>query len=274
MRVPTGVVNVSTLVLLAASLCAPARIGAHAAGGALLRYHWVVGQHWSDSEVDTSKTILQAKPVALGLNGTTVEVDRYTSTATVTKVFADGSGLVRVTYSKVSITKDGKITHYPLSGYALQLRVTTMGKVVSKKVLGSAAHLSDLPSSITDPKPTPYPQAPAQVGTTWTETQTQAGLGAVVYHLQVVALGSMGGRPTLTLHEYVNAPVRYSASGLVFAGVIAASGTGTSFIDTGATATTTTVPLALHAKLNGTIQGIKVSGTITVTGTQVITPAS
>jgi len=270
MRRSVIVANI-TAALLIASLIAPVSANVHAAGGVLLRYHWTVGQHFSSSTVSSQDTSL-VFPKLPAANQTSKEIDRYTSVASVTKAFPDGSGIVHITYSNVSITKDGTTTKYPLKGYAIDVKVSSLGTVLSKTTIGKAS--ADLPSDLTDPRPLEYPKAAIPVGGTWSKSQAIPPLGTMIEHIQLQSIGSVQGRQTATLAVKATVPINTSISGLAVTGTLNASGTEVIFTDTSADAAPNHLTMSLEASMKGLINGVNVAGTMTLSAVDEGTPVS
>ena len=266
MRRPVTVLSIAAVVL-SASLIAPLSGSGqtHAAGGVLLRYHWTVGQHFSE-RATSSQDIAVVFPKVPGASSTSKEIDRYISSYTVTKVFPDGSGLVHIVYSNVSITKDGKTAQYPLKGYALDLKVSTLGDVLSKTTTGKAS--ADLPSDITDPTPIDYPKAAIPVGGSWTRSDTIASLGTMVEHLRLESVGSMQGRQTATLVVTAAVPIWTTMNGMAVKGTLTVSGKQVVFVDVFADAAPVHMTMSLNATIKGPIDGVTMSGTMTISSTE------
>jgi len=264
-----AVLNIAAALIVASLIITPIPTNVRAAGAVLLRFHWSVGQQFSESSVD-SQTSAVTFPKLPAADSASTEVDRYTSVATVSKVFPDGSGLVHLTYRNVSITTGGKTTTYPLKGYALDLRISTLGKVLSKVTTGTAS--SALSSDITDPTPLVYPVAAIPIGGSWSDSEVISGLDTVTEHLQLQAIGSVQGRQTATILLTANVPLKTTISGLAVSGAIVASGKQVVFVDTETAAEAGRLAMSMKASLKGSIDGTSVTGTMALSEVQVSTP--
>lgn len=257
-RIVTGA-NIAA-ALLAAALALPVHREAQAAGPQLLRYHWVVGQRFGYARTDTS-IATDHYPTASAVKSTSKEVDKYSERSTVTKVYPDGSGLVHTVFSHVSVTKNGKTRTYDLSHYALDVRKSTLGAVLSTRSSGS------LPPGLVDsneseefsnPTPTRYPAGTVSVGGTWPVADTSEGETSS-YRFRLLATGSANGRPTLTI-SVGHVSVRGTEGGLQLTGTGTWSGSETLYVDTGALAAPYHMVMSVKIAVKGTVEGVVVDG--------------
>jgi hypothetical protein len=270
MRLYTRSTIAAAVLIVTSSLLTLILKRASAASDTLLRYHWVRGLHFVQSQVEIVTTIFQINPATLGLSRTDVTIDRLTTTTSVAQVFPDGSGLLRLTYSDVSITSNDQTKRYPATGYAEELRVGSTGTLISKRTIGQAPLQGFGDHS--GPERVSYPQVPTRMGSTWTEAEPVFGFGTTVLHVRIVALGTLAGRPTLTMQMAASLPMRIGAGPLVVTGTGKMSSTTTVFVDTGAPASAASSHASFHGTLSGTIQGIKLRGTMSMTEIGNITP--
>jgi len=269
---PLATLKSAAALLIVAGLLAPSQRGVHAAG-MLLRYHFVVGQQFSETETDFDTAIFKTNVASL--NGTTQETDRYIANFRVTKVFPDGSSLLRITYSDIWITKNGTTTQYPTPSIVHQIRLSPTGIVIGRITTGSVAYgivANDLPTGVTSPQFNEYPQAHIAKGGTWDQQAPIPGMGALVLHWRLQATGFMAGRPTINVGVAINQPFHATASGMNFDGRITGSGTAISFEDTGANVVPSRQQLTINAEVSGVVNGVTVHGTWTNTGATGILP--
>jgi hypothetical protein len=147
-----------------------------------------------------------------------------------------------------------------------------LGKLVSKTTTGTAA--ADPPSDITDPTPLEYPRAAVPVGGIWTKSQAISGLGTMVARLRLVAVGTAQGQQTATITIAANQPMRLTSNGLAFSGTLAAAGRQTVFVQTGADVSSSHLAMSVRGVMAGTVNGVKITGTMTMSFSQDSVPQS
>ena len=256
------------LLLLALSLLSPLQAQA---AGTVLRYHWVLGAHTSQTEVDTTTTTLHLTPPT-GTTGTTTQISRYTTTQAVRKVYADGSGLVRSTFTDYSTSTGHKATAYSLKGFAVDQRISPVGVLMSQTLVGTFAPEANPPNGIVSPIPTRYATGPVAVGGVWHQTVNDgSGSGGVVAAYQVRAFGSWHGRPTVSLAITIDQPFRTNGS-LPLTGTYVGHASETVVVADGALVAPSHATLGLHGTVDGTINGKKTRGTVIISSTQDVTP--
>lgn len=207
------ILSTGALGLLALPLALPTPI--QASPGTLLRYHWVVGAQIRQRETDTTVKTLRLSPPLLPIHSDT-SAWRYTTIQTVTKVYPDGSGMVRTTFSGVRFTVALPVSvsrAYLLTGYFVDQRISTRGTLLNQTVHGALPADMLFPSSIARPIPLQYAAAPVTVGSTW--QQLYFGTERSMY--QVRALGSLHGQPTVTFTMIMHQPLHSTvfANGLL-----------------------------------------------------------
>ena len=251
------------LSLLYPSLARPA--------GAVLRYHWVLGAHTSQTETDTTTTTLHVTP-PIGTNDTTTRIDHFTTTQTVRKVYTDGSGLVRSTFTNYSTSTGHKATAYSLKGFAVDQRISPVGVLMSQTLVGTFAPEADPPNGIVSPIPTRYAAGPVAVGGVWHQTENDgSGSGDVVAAYRVRAFGSWHGRPTVSLATTIDQPFRTNGL-LPLTGTYVGHASETVVVADGALVAPSHATFAVSGTVDGTLNGKKARGTVVISSTQDVTP--
>ncbi len=270
---------------LGAFLVVPRSGQVHAAGGVVLRAHFVVGHHYSkvETQTTTTKVLIHAKDSKGKITTQTqnsVEVDVTPSTTTVTQVLSDGSAMLKVTYGTCTITTDGKVEKSAMTGFYEEKKVSNTLHVISAKYVGGKGIPSDILSNVTSgdsvkvTKGTDgYPTTPVQVGTSWTAVGTIPSFGSITLHTTVLALASQNGRATVTARQTVNQPVTFTGGGFIYKGQFVIGQTQTSYVDDASDAQPTSGDTMSY---KGTITdkpGAN-TGTLTISGTDRTVPSA
>ncbi|HWE60438.1 MAG TPA: hypothetical protein VHB98_01880 [Chloroflexota bacterium] len=267
----TAVVALSVTALL------PTGTG-RAAGGMLLRGHFVVGHSDTEAEDSTTTTKITATLSGGGqkqkLNTNDVETDHFVATATVQKVLGDGSAQFKITFGPSTVTDNGKTTKLSMKGYYLVEHVDSSFHLMSSKTYGANTIPAALRSSLPSIRPLEYPAKPVSVGSTWTHSETQPPFSMLTEHITVTALGSLNGRPTITLHGTLSQPAQISSQGLLFSGTLNGTNDSQLYVDTNDDATTSKNALHFSGKLSGSSSGFTVKGSFSITSTGSSHPTS
>lgn len=268
----------SALAAALATSAALAPLGSgQAAGGQLLRGHFVVGQHFTT--VEDSTTISRINAVLSGagqkqkLITNDIESDHFPITVTVNKVYADGSGLFAITFGPSTVIKNGKTARLSMKGYTVLEHITTDFHMLSRKTVGASAVPASLASSIPNTEPTRYPKNPVQVGGTWDQSESIPPFGAITVHYTLTGLGTQGGRATASTHAVIAQPGRLSSSGLVLQGMLTGSSSSQSLVDTGQEVTPSINTFLFKGKVSGVVSGFTVKGTFAISSRGTNAPA-
>jgi hypothetical protein len=278
-RLAIGALTVGTLLLV------PRSGQVHAAGGVVLRAHFVVGHHYSkvETQTTTTKVVIHAKDGKGNVTTRTqnsVEVDVTPSTTTVTQVLSNGSAMMRVTYGTCMVTIDGKVEKSAMTGFYEEKQVSNTLHVISAKYVGGKGIPADILNTVTSgdsvkvTKGTDgYPATPVQVGSSWTAVGTIPSFGSITLRTTVLALGTQNGRPTVTARQTVNQPVTFTGGGFIYKGQFVIGQTQMSYVDDGSDARPTTDD-NLSFKGTFTDKTGANTGTLTISGTDHTVPSA
>jgi hypothetical protein len=254
---------IAPLMILAPALCqmGPAR----AAGGVLLRYHFVPGQ------TSRYSLILKiAEVVVAGPQQTFSFREDLTFAQKVQKVYAGGSALVTYAFDGGTVTANGKSTPLSLKSVKGSEHITPDGRVLSSASAGlSSQGTGGLNPNSGSMGSTPQlPVAPVSVGSTWTTTQTtslgQLGAIASTQHFRLVALGAASGHTVAQMHMTGKEPLHVTLSGTKMNGTVGNSGDIRFDVDSGLLLSTHET-IALKAALASANSANTQSGTISLT---------
>ncbi len=278
-RLAIGALTLGPLLLV------PGAGQTQAAGGTVLRAHFVVGHHYSkvETQTTTTKAIIHAKDSkgkVVTQTQNSVEVDVTPSTTTVTKVLSDGSAVLKITFGTCTVTTDGKVDKSAMTGFYEEKTVGNNLHVISAKFIGGKGIPADILSNITSDgsvKVTSgddgYPATPVQIGSTWSAVAVIPPFGSITEHTTVLSFGSQNGRPTVTARQTVNQPVTFSGQGLTYKGQFAIGQTQTAYVDDGSAAKPTTDD-SLSFKGTFSDGTGSTTGTLTITGTDHTVPSA
>lgn len=268
-RTLAAVLAVSCMVLPSAGIT-------RAAGGVLLRAHFVVGATFSSVQDSTTTTkinaVLTTGKQSQKLASSDVEVDHFPIIAKITKVYADGSGLVRLSFGPSSVTNNGKTTKGPMTGYYRLERIAPDFHLISKQIFGAAGIPADLRSALPDTDPIRYPAGPVSVGSTWTISQHIDQFGTMRLHFTLLALGTQNGRQTATTHAEMAQPAQLSTQGLLFKGTLNGSQDSQFFPDLNQDVVPSHSQLLFKGKLSGVASGVTVKGSFSISTKGTSTP--
>ena len=278
-RLAIGALTLGTLLLV------PLSGQAHAAGGSVvLRTHYVVGQHYSHVETQstTTKVVAHAKDAkgkAVTSTQTSVEVDVTPSTTTVTKVLADGSAVMKVTYGTCTVTTNGKVVKSAMTGFYEEKTVSNTLHMISAKYIGGKGIPAAILSNVTSDDSTKvtsgsegYPSTPVKVGSSWSAVATIPPFTSVTLRTALLGFGTHSGRATVTVRQTINQPVTFSGQGLTYKGKLATSQTQTAYVDDGAEAQPTNNALSFIGTFrDGTGS---TTGTVSISGTDRTAPSA
>lgn len=269
---------------LGALLLVPLSGQVHAAGGVVLQAHYVVGHHYSKVETQSTTTkvvahVKDAKGKLVTQTQTSVEVDVTPSTTTVTRVLADGSAVMKVTYGTCTVTTNGKVEKSAMTGFYEEKTVGNNLHVISAKYIGGKGIPADILSNVTSNDSVKvtrgtdgYPSTPVKVGSSWSAVATIPPFASVTMRTALLGFGTQSGRATVTVRQTISQPVTFSSQGLTYKGKLATSQTQTAYVDDGAEAQPTNNTLNFTGTFSNNTGST--TGTVSISGIDRTVPSA
>lgn len=214
---------IAPLTILALALCQVGPV--RAAGGMLLRYHFVPGQQSGYSLV-----LKIVEVVVAGPQQTFSFREDLTFTQKVQKVYADGSALITYAFDAGTVTVNGKSTPLSLKTVHGTERITPDGRVLSIKTAGLSSQSTGglNPNSGSMGSTPQLPLSPVSAGSTWTTKQTvslgQLGGIASTQHFTLVGFSAASGHTVAQMHVTGKEPLHVTLSGTKMNGSASNSG--------------------------------------------------